>query len=368
MTQQEKPAQLLHLTSLRFFAALAVLTSHLYFLRSVDNPIKPIADTFFHEGYFGVSFFFMLSGFILSHTYQDRLVQRRISSKQYLLLRLSKIVPLHLITAFICWHLLLFWNQKTEFSVIVVNILLLHSWIPDAKWYFSLNAVSWSLSVELFFYTTFIVLARCSTRSLQKVAIIWFLVISAIATAMIICDNGNLGTDNGELKLSHWFFYIHPVVRLLDFLVGILIYRLSFVKKPVRYASFNELCSMFLLLSGMYVFSTFKLPDLLRVQLLYLPIITYVIYSFSDGTGIVSKRLKGKFFVLLGEASFSLYMIHKTIIDNAYAIYQRLALSMSLVVFSVLLTLFCITASVVTYKVVEKPLHTYLRAKIKTLC
>jgi peptidoglycan/LPS O-acetylase OafA/YrhL len=46
-------------------------------------------------GYAGVSFFFMLSGYILAHTYQRRLAERRIGLRHYLVLRLARILPLH---------------------------------------------------------------------------------------------------------------------------------------------------------------------------------------------------------------------------------------------------------------------------------
>jgi peptidoglycan/LPS O-acetylase OafA/YrhL len=364
-TQQE-PVQLLQLTSLRFFAALAVLFSHLGFLRSVDNPIKPIADTFFHEGYSGVSFFFVLSGFILCYTYQNLIAGKTISSKKYILLRLSRIYPLHFFTALPFIFYLLYKQTPDYITSIALNITLLQSWIPISKYYFSLNAISWSLSVELFFYTSFIFLAQAHTKTLIKIASTWLIIIGITAAAMIYTSNGSWA-ENGELKISHWLFYINPVVRLLDFIVGMLIYRLTFVKKKRGSTTLNEIASVLLLLIGMYVFSTYNFPEVLRAQLLYLPLISYVIYSFSSGNGLISKCLKGKNIVLLGEASFSLYMIHQPIITVAYMLYQKIGLTLSLVTFSALLTVFCVLASVMTFKVIEKPIHEYLKQKIKAL-
>ena len=364
-TQQE-PVQLLQLTSLRFFAALAVVFSHLGFLRSVDNPVKPIADTFFHEGYSGVSFFFVLSGFILCYTYQKLIAEKTISSKKYILLRLSRIYPLHFLTA-LPFILYLLYKQTPDYiQSIALNTTLLQSWIPISKYYFSLNAVSWSLSVELFFYTSFIFIAKAQTKTLIKIALAWLIVIGITATAMIYTGNGQWA-ENGELKISHWLFYINPVVRLLDFIAGILIYRLTFAKNKNDSATLNEITSVLLLLIGMYVFSTYNFPEVLRAQLLYLPLMSYVIYSFSSGNGLISKCLKGKNMVLLGEASFSLYMIHQPIIKVAYMLYQKTGQTFSLVLLSALLTMFCVLASVITFKVIEKPIHEYLKRKIKAL-
>ena len=87
---KQEPVQLLHLTSLRFFAALAVLFFHQGYLKSLDNPLKDFAVIFFNEGYSGVSFFFVLSGFILGYSYQKNIKSKTISVKKYLLKKTGK--------------------------------------------------------------------------------------------------------------------------------------------------------------------------------------------------------------------------------------------------------------------------------------
>lgn len=363
----QERVQLLQLTSLRFFAALAVVFSHLGFLRVIDNPIKPVADTIFHEGYCGVTFFFILSGFILSHTYQRLIQERAITPKKYILLRLARIYPLHFLTA-APFVLLLLYKQPPDFiPKILTNLTLLQAWIPTSAYYFSLNAPSWSLSVELFFYSSFIFLATMRTRALVMFSLALFFLISITAILMMSTGNGQW-SQNGALTISHWTFYINPAFRLLDFIVGILIYRLTFgAGKKIENATRHEVLSVALLLISMYVFSAYQFPEALRSQLLYLPLMTYVIYSFSSGSGAISQFLKRPTLVLLGEASFSLYMIHQPLIVNAYRLYTKTELGLSLVSFSVLITIFCVLASVFTYKWIERPVNEYLKQKIKSL-
>ena len=366
LAAQQKPTQLLQLTSLRFFAALAVLFFHQGYLSSKDNPIKDFASIFFTEGYAGVSFFFVLSGFILSYSYQKNLLDKQISAKKYLLLRLARIFPLHLVVAFI---FLFFAIDRINFEFLksaLLNLVLLQSWIPSPGYYFSLNAVSWSLSVELFFYFSFIFLAIFSTKTLVRIALSLFLVISTLAAYVILNGGGSWTAANGNLKLSHWFFYINPAVRLLDFVIGMLVYRLSIAQPLKKFSSFNEIFSLLLLFLGVYIFSIYKFPEILRSQLLYLPFIAYVIYSFADGEGLLSKGLKAKTLILLGEASFSLYLIHQPIIVISYTAYQKHYAHIPLIIFSIVITLFCLFASVLIYKIFEKPIHGYLRKKIGT--
>lgn len=360
---EHRPAELPQLTSLRFFAALGVLFSHLIFLREIDNPLKSIAVIFFGEGHSGVTFFFVLSGFIMTHAYQHSLTQKTLPTKKYLFLRIARIWPLHVITALPFVFYFFYKGSEDFLKIITVNVLLLQSWVPSVQYYMSLNAVSWSLSVELFFYIGFIYLVRLSVQTLQKTALLWFLVIAAAAAGMIFYGHGNYSDGQGGIHFSHWMFYINPVVRLLDFMIGILIYKLTFnTNKPN--STVLEIFAVCVLLIGVYIYSTFALPEILRAQLLYLPLMALMIYAFSNGTGLLSRLLKTKSLILLGEASFSLYLIHNPIISLANLIFLKASLNIPLVLYAILLTIVCVIASVLTYKLIEKPTHNFLKKRI----
>ena len=55
-----------HLTGLRFFAAFLVFMSHIEFSGSYDS-----LQIVFKQGFIGVSFFFILSGFVLSYSHNE---------------------------------------------------------------------------------------------------------------------------------------------------------------------------------------------------------------------------------------------------------------------------------------------------------
>ena len=57
-----------NLTGLRFGAALLILGHHSSWSRSSN-----VVEIFFSAGYVGVSFFFVLSGFVIAYAYQTRL-------------------------------------------------------------------------------------------------------------------------------------------------------------------------------------------------------------------------------------------------------------------------------------------------------
>lgn len=354
------------LTALRFLAALAVLFSHLVFLGKLDNPLRPVAETLFREGFTGVTFFFVLSGFILAHTYQDPLAAGRISRRRYFLLRMARIYPLHLLTAVPFVAGALSRHGPEAVPGIAVNLALLQSWVPASNTYFSLNVVSWSLSNELFFYACFPLLVACSSRVLAGLVVVWVCAIGAGAAVCIARGQGGW-MAGGELQASHWLFYIHPLTRLLDFMVGVVLYRAcagAAAGRPLRHATRHEAASLLLLLLAMAAFSSLHLPDVLRSQLLYLPFVAYVIAVYARGAGALSRRLASPTLVMLGEASFALYMIHRPIITVGYGVYRDAGMPFSPVLLAALLVIACVAASVVVYRYVEKPLHDWLRRLI----
>ena len=85
------------LTSLRFFFAFCVFLCHLYFLRE-SKFFHSIFTNVLSEGFLGVGFFFILSGFILALNYKDKFRKKTISLKKFYISRFARIYPMHFIT------------------------------------------------------------------------------------------------------------------------------------------------------------------------------------------------------------------------------------------------------------------------------
>ena len=83
------------LTSLRIFFALMVFGAHCYVIDSSFDA------HFFKEGFVGVSFFFVLSGFIIAYNYQEKLLEKTATKRTFWVARLARIYPLHLLTLLI---------------------------------------------------------------------------------------------------------------------------------------------------------------------------------------------------------------------------------------------------------------------------
>jgi peptidoglycan/LPS O-acetylase OafA/YrhL len=91
-----------------------------------------------------------LSGFVLAYNY-PKLHGPEIRS--FLILRVGRIWPAHIVTAIVASVIAATLDIK-----FIANAGMIHAWIPIESWYFSYNAVSWSISTEFFFYLAFVLL------------------------------------------------------------------------------------------------------------------------------------------------------------------------------------------------------------------
>ncbi|EIH8863963.1 acyltransferase, partial [Escherichia coli] len=233
------------------------------------------------------------------------------------------------------------------------NILLLQSFIPLQDYYFSFNSVSWSISCEMFFYVAFCLLTRLKTKHLTCV----LLFVLAINFYYLI---------NPPSAISqHWLFYINPSFRIGDFIIGMLICRVfinSDVKLNYTVCSILEIASVSSLFLTIYVATNYITYMNIKYDVLYIPCMAFIVIAFAFNGGVLSKILKNRFMVLLGEASFSFYIFHWMIIqvitkilnpdtDNLYEMLMYIAFSL----------LVSIIVSIISFKVIEVPSNKIIR-------
>ena len=142
------------LTSLRLVAALVVVVHHSKGYLLSESLIAPASEA--------ISFFFVLSGFILTYAYH----KRTYSIRGYCLARIARILPASLLS--IAVYILLLNPYaldpssllKPSLAITASNLFLAQSLIPVPAYYFALNTVLWSVSVEAFVYLLFPALDR----------------------------------------------------------------------------------------------------------------------------------------------------------------------------------------------------------------
>lgn len=195
--------ELLPLTSLRFVAAAMILFHHSALL-GVTPSTLPLDQ--------GVSFFFVLSGFILAYRYPSLSTWAEV--KRFLAFRIIRIFPAHAVTAV---AMIFIFSAPVDFKLIP-NLLMVHGWIPIWPYYFSYNSVSWSISTEFFFYLAFPVLIIAWPRTFW-----WKLPLVAALPVGLMVVGRELQLPQisaANVVTMHGLLYISPLARLLEFVAG----------------------------------------------------------------------------------------------------------------------------------------------------
>ena len=143
--------------SLQIVRAIAFFGIYLYHaIRRI--PGKGMVYRFFSQGLgpWGVSVFFVLSGFLMTYSYWNREPDRSLKGMAlFAVHKIKKLYPLHLIMLFwgVVFSYLKHGSVKGSFFKLLVSIPLIQTWFP--KNYQAINNVAWYLSVCLFLYFMF---------------------------------------------------------------------------------------------------------------------------------------------------------------------------------------------------------------------
>lgn len=326
MNSQAKP-QLLPLTSLRFVAALLIVVHH---LKGHMWLTKETMESFNFGA--AVSFFFVLSGFVLQYSYGES--SKKINWIDFSIIRFFRIWPLHVVVLIITWVWLdtdSFAYQLSRISFVEISAiaLLMQSWIPDDFVYFALNGPSWSISTELFFYVSFPALSYLLTRS-ARIFVFCVVLQTVVWLTIAIFLNGNSNDEMYAVGLV----YINPLARLAEFAAGMLAARLYErynlpVRAPRQVVLFTALEFGVLVIAVLISVSTHfdsyfmstvidnVFGSLIRLWISIssgLVIYPFIIIIFSLQIGLLSNFLKNPIFVWLGTIIFSLYLVHLPII------------------------------------------------------
>ena len=217
------------LTSLRFFAAFYVLLFHYTAIRGSIFEGQVV-----RLGYTGVSFFFVLSGFILAHNYHQVDFAKPGALYRYGLARVSRIYPVYLLSLLAGVPFLLASLGKMTPGVtttraassLVVAPFGLQAWFPGTAC--SLNCPSWSISVEAFFYLMLPFLLapimRNPLKGLLATLSCWLAATAAYVWVWAIVSTQSsvlLSQPNPTQEITAQWIKYFPPGRLPEFCLGL---------------------------------------------------------------------------------------------------------------------------------------------------
>lgn len=199
------------LTVVRFFAAFWVFLFH--FNLRLPLPLPTLIERIISNGALAMPVFFMLSGFVLAHSYRTKYI----TFNAFLLARVARIYPVYIVGVILS---LPFFTSQYGFDsaslalLLPIDLLLLQAWYPNL-WAFWHHAGTWSISVEFFLYASFPLLLGLST--LTNRGLILLCVASTLLAGSLIPSLGIIAS----LDVPFPVFYSIPMYSLPTFTIGI---------------------------------------------------------------------------------------------------------------------------------------------------
>ncbi|MFC4035461.1 acyltransferase family protein [Streptomyces polygonati] len=211
MAPASLPKRLDSLTSLRFFAAFAVFTFHFTGTgQQTGFGRVPTIFPYSMIGGQGVTFFFVLSGFLMMWVFKPRE-----HPGVFYWRRIGRIWPAHLVALplaiysyYVMAHLTIDWPS------LILSVFLVQTWFPHVYPTLPGNEVTWTLSVELLFYLLFPLLGRLAQRCRTR----WMAVATVAGLAGMWLTNW-IAAAHATPAMASWIMRL-PLVYLPEFLLG----------------------------------------------------------------------------------------------------------------------------------------------------
>lgn len=354
------------LTSLRFLAALWVLLHHALPQGDATSFTAALGGS----GWLGVSLFFVLSGFLLTVRYapEGRL---RGTPRAFLLERVARLAPTYLLA--LLFSALLFARDARvqEFTagrVAAVSAAVLtvqQAWRPElaCQW----NCPAWSLSVEAWFYVAFPVVIALVGAWLMRARLRGaVLLLASLGAAAVIFPFGERAGGDWILPV----YSLSPLARWPEFVAGIGLAGLLRGWRPSRPGPGLLLLAAGLLWLALAVAAREAIDTrglhLLPVALPGFVLVVAACWGLREHTAL---GLHSAGLVLLGEASYALYLFHAPLHGYLLAITNRVAgrgYDGSWMLFAGYLAA-AVGLSVAIHRVVELPWRRRLRARFGLL-
>lgn len=271
--------------------------------------------------------FFVLSGFILVYTYAGT----NLNARRFWQARFARIYPAYFLSLVLSAPFFFFavrtlelpffaWSKQHLVTACVLTIGLLQAWVPNGA--LTWNSVCWSLSVEAFFYAVFPLLMGWSKDLKQRNLLFWIAVSSLLSLSfsvlyVLLHPDGISNVNSGETTLL-WknILSFNPVARLPEFMVGLFAGRLFLARNDTRRLATP------LIVCGLVIVATItllvgRIPSPFISAGFLSPAFAAIIYGFALQPKW-SSFLGARWLVLLGDASYSLYLLHSIVITRAF--------------------------------------------------
>lgn len=215
------------LDHLRGLAIVLVLVYHLYqsFFRGYAQfdlqgllqypESHPRWTHWFNELHIGVNLFFVISGFLMHHIYGNRETGLK-EALRFLEKRFLRIAPPYYVAILVSVAGALFLGKGFDLTGTWWHFLFIHNF--SDYYSYSIQAVFWSIAVEIQFYVLFALLLILRPKNFKP---FWFVVFLAFLVLSLVLKN--LAFQNADdLEVLRWQAMDNTLMRFPEFLIGVL--------------------------------------------------------------------------------------------------------------------------------------------------
>ena len=215
---------------LRGVAAVMVVVFHYkHFLLISDSsgfdvvhlPFATLLGPLYVYGQFFVELFFSISGYVFFWLYANAIADRHTGAKTFFIARFARLYPLYFATLIFVaagqgLFLLLYGHTFIYHSntpgYFVLNLFMVHQWLPHAA--MSFNGPSWSISVEVFLYVLFFVL--CLLRLNRPLVLVAVIGLGILFKLVFATEASDFGRGVPSFFLGGLIFYVVKALRHPD--------------------------------------------------------------------------------------------------------------------------------------------------------
>lgn len=336
---------------LRGIMAISVMVYHYYIFSIADHELEGLLGKL---GIYAVSTFYILSGLSLTLAYYDG-VNNFKEVLAYMIKRIFRIFPMiWLATSIALFFTWLGDNTLPDLVTILLNYTLLFGFLKIDSY---IATGAWSIGNEMVFYFLFPIIIFFVRMNKSIMLLILFLFIAiALYYAFFVLD------ENNELSVQ-WIKYINPFNQVYLFTIGMAI--AIFFKSNFMKNQFFSWLWIIILLGFICLPSYDQQVNLITdwERIYYSILFTLMTLLFFIGVGDYN-NLFGKILQLLGEISYSIYLLHPLVAIPVVYITSKYGIEKfdAHFYFAIPLTL---VSAYISFLLVEKPMIRLGKSLIK---
>jgi peptidoglycan/LPS O-acetylase OafA/YrhL len=308
--ETRKPAPLKALTGLRCFAAINIVFFHF------SNPqwfgfLAPVVNA----GFISVSYFILLSGFVLAYNYAERARNGELDRKRFWEARFTRIYPIYFLGLLLSLGQLRSEYQTLTHAMfwtgVVLTPLLLQGFVPAVSTF--MNTPAWTMSAEAAYYVIFPWVAKWKRPErigphLGKMAGVWMLGLVPGALYMAFNPDGITWPDRWSYGPWLWALKYTPYSHVFSFIFGVM---LADLDRMIERTAHLRLGLGLIGFGGIYALLSLGplVPYAIIHDGLLMPLFACIILGLA-GENPLAHALGVRPLVFVGEASYCLYLLH----------------------------------------------------------